>query len=340
MGRSPKVSFFWALALAAFYIVLGVMGSQFYYIYIVAGILGIPLSLWTAKYGIRSANMIIFLGATVTVGIWVGVIPSMVLLTVIIPSIVCGYLYQQKKPLSTIILTVGLSYFLSILIFVGIMNLVYNINIFVGYLNALTQLEKHMLQYLSQQETYMLGQLPQLRSIWGSVFKLTEEQLVQSYGIQRIVVSQLIYMMQHNYPALLLISMTMVALFQVMLQKLLMYVLEWESPPVKELAIFSISPGVPFLFVLSIIINNTVDVNRYSTISIGIDNMQMIFLGLMFIVGILFTVHMIKTSRSGIGFKIVMTVLSIFWLLMMPIMYVFIGFIEGIFNFRRIKRFP
>ncbi|NLK21775.1 MAG: hypothetical protein GX308_06765 [Epulopiscium sp.] len=81
------------------------------------------------------------------------------------------------------------------------------------------------------------------------------------------------------------------------------------------------------------------DSSIYPEITMATDNLLVIFSIFMFIMGILFTIHVIKNSRTGLWWKALVSILSLLSVIFSPFLFVTLGFLEAIFNFRKKERF-
>ncbi len=347
MNKISKFTLVGVILLSVFYTAIGFLGGYIYPIYIFAGFFGVPLTVFVYRQGIQPIVIGAILATTGVIAVFMSIGAWIVLLCIgIIPAVVCGMLYYKQAPLLRIILGTGLSYFGGIIAVFLIYQMIYGQNIVHQYYHVTREIESWTAQRTDQKESRMIKQLPQLQEVYKevSLFKwlninLSEDQIIQYHALKRLKDKKNFYYLQHLFPSLLFILSFVFGLTQVICTRVLFYILQWKASSLKTLFSFSITPVVPLLFIGMMIFSTGMGEDKYRVLSMAFDNMQVIFGVAMFLVGIFLIIHLIRVSPSGALFKIFIVFFSILGLYFSPIMFVMIGFIEGLFNFRRVKRF-
>lgn len=330
----------WLLAMGLFYVAIGIMGSWFPVIYILACIFGIPFSLYVYKKGIKFSS---FLMPVVVMASIVFIRDErtfiMLLLLLFIPSFLCGIYYHKQKNLPKNIIMLSIAYLFGWIGILIIWRFVYCIGIIPEYFSLTNTIEAQFLKEMSNQYELLLSNIQNTSKASFYAFGEDANKLLEDYSLYRQAIKQSFYLVKYLFPTFIFIFGFFSSIVQVLLTKLILKAFRWESPSMKEITNIGFTPLTVFFLGITWMFRGDMDNLLYPDIIMAVDNVLVIFSLFMFIVGIMFTIYVIRNAKAGAGFKVLVGILSFLSIIISPFLFVLLGFFEGIFNFRKTERF-
>lgn len=330
----------WLLAMGLFYTGVGILGYLFPVVYILTCFFGIPYSLYVYKRGFKASAFLMPVSVMIVLIFVSGTRASILLLLLLfMPSFVCGFYYHHQKNLPKNIIMLSIAYLSGWIGVLIIWNFVYKIGIISEFYSFTSLIESHYLKEMSRQYEMILNTFQETGKL--SLYTLGEDpkKFAENYSLYRLTVKQSFFLIQYLFPAFIFIGGFFSSLVQVLFAKLILKALKWKSPKIKEITNIGFTPLTVGLLGLTWLLRGSMDDRLYPQLTMAMDNVLVIFSFFMFIVGVLFTIHVIKNAKAGAGFKTFIGILSFLSIILSPFLFVVLGFFEGIFNFRKTERF-
>lgn len=337
----------WLFAMGLFYITIGLMGNVFPLIYVFSFILGVPYIIYIYKKGVESYSLLL---ALIIVAILIfsdkGKSALMIVLLVFIPSLISGLFFNKKINLSKNLIQLSIIYFLIWIGIIIIWDYIYNVNLMESFYSIMNSFEEISLNQLIKVFDEIRIDKEGVKSVRNALFKMRDysnEDITKLHAIYRLVIKYYYYLIQYLFPVFVFVFAFFSSFIQVLVSKLVLDNLTWEAPSLKQLFNIAVRPLTIVLVGLMLIIRTTITSKLSPELIISIDNILVIFLFLMFLIGLLFAIHIIKNSDSRYNFKLALIILTIINLILSPFLFIsliiMLGIFETIFNFRNKERF-
>lgn len=330
----------WFLIMGLFYMGIGVLGHWFSPVYIFAFFLGVPFSIYIYKKGIEFSSFlmpIIVIFFLSFMGIQRGAM--MIFFLLFIPSFICGIHYYYKKNLPRNIIMLSIGYLFGWICVLILWNFLYHIEVIPQFFALTQEIENLYLRELSYLHEIALGNIKDGGKVALSILGQNPKTFIEGYPFYRLAIKQSIYLMQYLFPVFIFIFGFLSSIIQVLLTKLILKALNWKAPSLKEIGNIGFTPLTVGLLGLTWILRSGMDERAIPVLTMVVDNVLVIFSLFMFLIGILFTIYIIKNSKTGVGLKILVSILSVFSMILSPFLFVILGLFEAIFNFRKTERF-
>ena len=330
----------WLLAMGLFYTGIGIHGYKVPFLYIFVCFFGIPYSLYIYKKGLEASSFLMPV-AVMSVLVFVSDPRASILLLLLLfmPSFVCGLYYHNQKNLPKNIIMLSIAYLSGWIGVLIIWNFVYKVGIISEFYSFTSLVENQYLKEMSRQYETILINLQDTGK--ASLYSLGEapKTFAENYALYRLAIKQFFFLIQYLFPALIFIGGFFSSIVQVLVAKLILKALNWKSPKIKEITNVGFTPLTVGLLGLTWLLRGSMDDRLYPRLIMAMDNVLIIFSLFMFIVGVFFTIHVIKNAKAGAGFRAFIGILSFLSMIVSPFLFVVLGFFEGIFNFRKTERF-
>ena len=330
----------WLLAMGLFYTGVGVLGYSLPVLYILACFFGVPYSLYVYKKGTQMSS---FVMPVVVLSVLIFTVSPraaiMLILLLLMPSFVCGIYYHKQKNLPKNIIMLSIAYLSGWIGLLIIWNFAYKVGIISRFYSFTNFVENQYLSQLSKQYELLLNNLQGTGATSLYLLKEDPVKFAENYSLYRLAIKQSFFLIRYLFPAFIFIGGFLSSIVQVLFTKLILKALKWESPKIKDITNIGFTPLTVGLLGLTWLIRNDMDDRLYPRLAMAMDNVLIIFAVFMFIVGVLFTIHVIKNAKAGARFKAFMGILSFLSIIVSPFLFVILGFLEGIFNFRKTERF-
>jgi hypothetical protein len=302
-------------------LIILILSLNFFYSYlfykipgtiIISFIILVPLAFYQLKYGIDGILNFSIIVLTICIYTIYGAITGIsYTLLVIVPSIILGVLLKQKLEFSKKISILSMVYFICFFSVIVIMNNLYNIDIVAIYFEGIDIVNN---QFIEVYRNY--------------IFEKTnsKESFLVIQGFK-----DFFYSMKYYYPASLYISCAIISAIYVIIAEMIISRFKLVEFNTKSIMKFKVSRKM-ILFLIFIFIFRAISYND-SYIIIAIDNLLIILMCVLFFVGLLFEIFMIKLAKNN-GQKVLRIIVSIFCLIFFQSYFVFVGFIDGIFQIK------
>ncbi|WP_058486057.1 DUF2232 domain-containing protein [Defluviitalea phaphyphila] len=319
------------IVIGLFYIWIGSFGYGFLSIYFFSSLLGIPFILYVYKKGLTAFSFLIPL-IVISYLIINGMHKEAIitLLIIFIPSFLCGIYYNKQKSLSKNIVIVSIGYLCGYIGILILWNILYNIDIISELYVLLDFFQSQYIEQFTQKYNILIQNVD---------IQIDSETLKQIYINYRFQIKQAVYLMKYLFPSIIFIFGFFTSIFQVLFVKLILKILNWKAPSIKEITNIGFTPITIIVLGFTWLFRTGIDKDYYPYLSMIIDNVLIIFSVLIFIIGILFIVHIIKNSKTSIGIKIFISIFSIISVIFSPLLFIILGSFEALFNFRKTERF-
>lgn len=340
MMRLNSKEILWLIAMGLFYIGIGVLSFWFSPIYLFTWILGVPFSLYVYKRGtnILSFSMPIVVLVVLT-AIGMGKAAMMITLLLFIPSFICGICYNKQINLSKNIILSSVAYLFGWTGMLIAWNFIYKIGVIDRFYSFTNAVETYYLKELSNQYSLIFKSIKEAGDIQNTALGQNPKKIMEMYPLYRLAFKQFIYLIQYLFPVIIFVFGLFASLIQILFTKLILKSLDWKAPSLKQILNIGFTPATVGVLGLTWLIRGGMDSSIYPEITMATDNLLVIFSIFMFIMGILFTIHVIKNSRTGLWWKALVSILSLLSVIFSPFLFVTLGFLEAIFNFRKKERF-
>ncbi|TCT13135.1 putative membrane protein DUF2232 [Natranaerovirga pectinivora] len=295
------------IVISVYSYLLGITASS---IIVLELIFAIPIIIYVYK---KNINMY-FIGAVVISLLYHAMVFDntgvlLLLLIYIIPSVIIGCLIRRKKLLSETVAFVTIIYFLSIILIIFSYNQIYQVDIIKDTYDSL--------------ETVLLEN----KDVFEEMFQEQPSFTFEQYVYEVISTSKYYYIS-------FIFILSLISIFiKVLLARTLLNILGWKE--FKLNSIIKYNPPRSFLLFFLIIIVLQGLTEHYSFV-MTTSNLIVICIFILFSVGILFEIYLIKVAKN-FGMKIVLLLISIICLLFMPFYFVVIGVVEILFKIRENK---
>lgn len=333
----------WLFAMGLFYIGIGILSFIIPIIYVFSCFLGVPFSIYIYKKGINRFSLLLTLIVSlILLFCGMGNSAFMILLLLFIPSIICGLFFNKQVNLPKNIINLSIIYFLGWIGMIIIWSFIYNIKFIEGFYSIIHLLEKQLLSNLVIQYNHISDVIENMQNTKNQFFQLMgygDRDIVREYSFARLQVKYYFYLVQYLFPVFIFIFGFFSSFLHVLFTKLILKSLEWKSPSINQLFNIGVKPLTIVLMGLILIFRVTIIGNINPALMRSIDNTLTIFLLFIFMIGILFAIYIIKNSHSGLGWKVFLAIFSVISLMINPSLYVLLGFLESVFNFRKKERF-
>jgi uncharacterized protein YybS (DUF2232 family) len=320
---------------------VGFIGSHFFLLYLLAGFMGFPLSMYIYQKGKEPISLFAIGVVVVLLGFFQNPIAAISLCgLILIPSFLCGIFYKKQVSIPENIIIVTISYFIGWISLFILLRWYYGMNVISEFYTTVQYLEQQILAQLSSQQQMMIENLPNMKEAFQSVpfLHITEEELLQSYAIRKILIKEMFFYVQRLFPTILFLFYLFCAFANVLITKLILSLLKWKSPSIKQMIDFGVSRLAAVLFVLTWIIGESLDESTYPVLTMAFENIIILFSILMFVLGILFLIYLLSHLKVGTTLKVLLTITGVIWIVVSPLLFVIIGFLETVFNFRKAKQ--
>ncbi len=321
--KDKQKEIIWINIVIAFYLITGFWDVYDITQMVLWPIFAVPMAILLIKT--HQKEMVALLGAVLAVvisfltkGKFDPVVISSFLLFVLAPAFVFGVLYINKVEIPRIILATTLTIFLS-----GIVFLTFSKLLGIDYLEL----------YFSS--------LDAVQNIWNDYLIDPEMQKMLPGGEKVITLyaqnmGRLVLQAKRTYPATLFTSSLMGSTVYLLIIQLIARIRYWERPSMKEILNIALSP-VSVWVLLGLWIAYAQMGNTDTHITFAIESMLVVLFIMFQIVGLISIIVMTMKLGGKKIMRILLIIISIFWLIFNPILLVIIGCMDSLFNFRKVK---
>ena len=246
------------------------------------------------------------------------VVISSFLLFILAPSMVFGTLYIKEVGIPRIIVTTTLIIFLNQIVFLTFSKL-----LGVDYLEL----------YFSS--------LDAVQDIWNAYFinsglqnLVPDAEKVSALYAQNI--GRIILQAKRTYPATLFTTSLMGSTIHLLVIQLIARIRYWERPAMKEMLNIALSP-VAVWVLIGLWVTYSQMGNTDTHMTFAVESMLVVLFILFQIVGLISIIAMTMKLGGKKIMRIILIIISIFWLIFNPTLLVIIGCMDSLFNFRKVN---
>ncbi|HPT76294.1 MAG TPA: DUF2232 domain-containing protein [Defluviitaleaceae bacterium] len=336
----------WLFAMGLFYIGLGFLGHIFPPVYLFSFVLGVPYVIYVYKKGTEWSSLLMAL-IVVLVLVFSHMGSSALIITFLlfIPSAICGLFFNKQIILSKNIINLTVIYFVVFFGMILLFNYAFNINIMDDYHSIVATLEKIWDKSLNSKYE-MYRQNPEFaQSYIKKLFPKNYDgiSLSKLYALEKLALKYNIYFMTYFFPFFVFLFGFFCAFIQVLVTMLILQGLNWKAPNIKHISDIAIKPLTIGLFGLIAILRVNIANYINPLLIVSMDNILLIFFMFIFLIGFMFVIHILQRINSGYNFKIISIILLLVVMKEMPdlfiVLFITLGLLEAIFNFRNKERF-
>ena len=319
---SKHKEYLWVGIVIGFYVLTGYFGVYDISQMILWPILAMPMSLLLVKTGEKEVValvgvMLSIIISVISTGGLHPIVISVFLLFILAPSFVFALLYRKKENIPKIIILTTLVVFLNGIIFLIFTKLL-GIDYLDIYFSGLDGIQMIWNEYLADVEVQKL---------------LPEGEDIEMYAR---AMTRTILQAKRTYPATLFTIGLVTSTMHLLITQLIARIGSWERPAMSEILRVGLSPAAAWvllgLWIVTIQMGNTDNTMVFAT-----ESMLSVLFTLFQIMGLISMIVMIKRIGTRKIYRILLTAISIFWLLFNPTLLVMIGCMDSIFNFRKVK---
>ncbi|NLI90063.1 MAG: DUF2232 domain-containing protein [Epulopiscium sp.] len=319
---SKQKEFLWMSITIGFYILTGYIGVYNISQMMLWPIFAVPMSLVLIKT--RRKELIGTMGIILSIiisfintGTLDPMIISAFLLFILIPSLIFGTLYCEEKNIPKIIIVTTVVIFLNGIIYLIISRFL-GTNYLEAYYNGLDKMQNIWNKQLSDMKAQNI--LPDMEN--------AEKIYAQT-------MAKFIRQAKRTYPAMLFIKSLITSTIHLFLIQLIAKIRSWQRPEVKEIYNVKLSSVSAWVFMgLWLLISKKGDIDSASVFAA--ESMLSILFALFQIIGFICLVALIKKLTIKKVFRVLLIVISVFWLIFNPILLAVFGFLDSLFNFRKV----
>ena len=306
--------------LLAFYIVIAILGVYSIGSILLLPILGIPLTLYMIMNTAEMGTHILYNVATLlSVYAITGKIESSLiyLIGIGVPAYAVSYFYKKKYPLPNTIVYAGVISAIAFLLYQGIMKAV-GINYELQYM-----------VYMEQLKTLLLPvAVSQFMATAGIANKGFEVQITQMLIGNFDLIKQL-------FAAMLIINAFICTVIQVIITHIILRRKDKALPTLGQLLEFRMSRVLLIILAVAIFLMAMTTDALSGTMILGVNVVVVIYM-LFMLVGLLSVIGIIKKSSINKGVKIISGIFLGVIILFSPTLLILFGFLDTIFNFRKV----
>ncbi len=306
--------------LLAIYIVISKLGVYSIGNMLLLPIVAIPLTLYMIKYNLELGTHVLYNMATLlAIYALTGQIESSLiyLISIAVPVYAVSYFYRKKYPLPNIIVYSGIISGIAFLLYYGVMK-----GMGVNY----------ELQYMNYTEHIKTAIVPavvsRLMTTSGIVDKRFEVQITQ------LLIGNL-DLMKQLFAAVSIINAFICSIIQVLIIHLILRLRDKTLPGLGQLLEFRISRVLLGILAGAIFLMTVTTDALSGTMILGVNVVVIIYMLLM-LVGLLSVIGIIKKSSINKGVKIITGIFLGSIILFSPTLLILFGFLDTMFNFRKV----
>ena len=308
-----------------FYILTGYAGSYDVGMVLMWPIFAIPMSLFLIKTGQKEVGALVGVVLSVVVsfistGTFHPIIVAVFLLFILAPAFVFGILYHEKVMIPQIVIATTVVYFAGLIVFITFAKFL-GIDYLETYFAVLDTTQDIWSQYLSDVEVQKL--LPQGENVMELYIQLMANTILVA---------------KRTYPATLFTISLATAAIHLLIVQLIARVRSWERPVMREILNVGLSPAAAWVLIILWI--SMAQMGNIDTIwTFATESMVSILFILFQVIGLITIMVMIMKMGATKIIRVMLSIISILWLIFNPTLLVVIGCMDSIFNFRKVKTF-
>ena len=324
MNSKQKESL-WLFVVIGFYIITGYFGSYNVSMALFWPIFSIPMSLFLIKTGQKEIAGLVGVILSVVVsfistGTFHPMVVAIFLLFIIAPAFIFGTLYHQKVIVPRIIIATTIGFFASLIVFLTFAKFL-GIDYLETYFSVLDTTQNIWNQYLSDIEVQKL--LPQGENVLDIYIQLMASTILVA---------------KRTYPATLFTISLITSTVHLLIVQLIATIRSWDRPVMKEILSVGLSPAAAWvLIILWVVIAQMGDIDTIWTFAT--ESMLSVLFILFQVMGLITIIVMIMKMGTTRIVRVMLSIISILWLIFNPTLLVVIGCMDSIFNFRKVKTF-
>lgn len=306
--------------LLVFYIILAIPGMYNIGVTIILPLLAIPLMLYMIKNTLSRNTHILYHVATLLAiyALTTSIESCLIYITgIVVPVYAVSYFYKKKYPLPNTIMYAGIVNGIALLIYQGIMKSL-GVNYELEYILLIEELKKALLPIITSQITLASK----------VVDKGLEVQLVRMFIDNLDLVKQL-------FASMLIIHAFICTIVQVLIVNLILRRKNKEMPAFGQLLDFRVSKVLLVILAGAILLVAMTTDSISGTMILGI-NVVVIMYMLFMLLGFLSVIGIIKKSSINKGLKIISSIFLGVLIIVSPTLLILFGFLDTVFNFRKV----
>ncbi|MCT4542049.1 MAG: YybS family protein [Vallitalea sp.] len=275
----------------------------------------VPVSIYALKYTIDSKLIICMLLVELSIYLFYG-IESFVLysILIIIPVLIISYLIRQRMSFAKSAAFFSMILFVCILVAGILLKHFFNVDVASGYFNYIDLIKTNFI------------------NIYEEFIKFNINSK-QEYTMVMESVNNVLYYMKYYFPAITYLLCMGVAFISIMSIRIVGNKLGLFKFNIKNIIYFNVSRKM-LIFLIAIYCIHEFIINTNSYVYIAIDNMLLILMVMLFLLGILLELFMIKKVRNA-GKRMLYIAILIFCLIFFQAYFIIVGFIDSLFHLRR-----
>ncbi|GKX30646.1 hypothetical protein SH1V18_31260 [Vallitalea longa] len=281
---------------------------------IISFVLFIPVAIYGLKYKIDGSLIFCMLAVCIANYILYGIEHfisySMV---VILPALIISYLVREKMPFTKLISLSSILLFASFLGTIILLKTICDVDVLTTYFNGIDIIEK------------------EFTNIYSTYFN-NNTNSIKEYSIAIGTLKNTFYYMKYYYPALLYLLCLGISFISILCISFIANKMKINNFGYENILGLKVSRSI-IGFLMIVIIAKALYLNGKSNLMVAIDNILVIIVVLLFFLGILFEMSIIKRVRNA-GRRILLILVSVFCLIFFQAYFVVAGFIDSIFQIR------
>lgn len=275
----------------------------------------IPAAIYIIKYGMDRELLGSLCLVVIVIGLFLGkdivVING---LLVILPQIMLGYLIHLKLSFKDTVAIFSLVLLGCIIGIIAILNIWYGIDIIAYYYQVIEAVEADFIK------------------VYGN-FIVDNTKTLEEYALLMDSLKGTFSFMKYYYPAMLYMMCMGLSFMMVLIIRLIANRMVFDEFKLKNILNIKISRNIIF-FLIGVLIIKAFITDSSSFLLVATNNLMIILLFMLFLLGMLFEIFMIMRAESK-QHKFFLIMMSIFCLIFFKTYFVIAGFIEGTFQIRR-----
>lgn len=312
-------------AIVIFYILTGYLGIYGISQSLLWPVFAIPMSLFLIKTGQKEilalAGVILSVVISfITTSTFHPIVVTSFLVFVLLPAFVFGTLYNKKTQIPLIVINTTVACFFGAIVFLTFGKLL-GIDYLGSYFTILDTVQSIWNEYLMGVDFQKI--LP------GKQGKEILDLYIQ-------MIAQVILIAKRTYPATLFTISLTTTIIHLLIIQLIAYIRSWRRPYMRDVLNVGLSPVAAWVLVgLWITVGQMGDVDTIWTFAT--ESMINVLFVLFQIIGLITTLVMIMKIGTNKIVRIILSIISMLWLIFNPTLLVIIGCMDSMFNFRKVK---
>lgn len=274
----------------------------------------VPVAIYSLKYKI-DGTLIFGISVVCIANYILYGIEDLILYSVMIalPALIISYLVREKMSFTRSVSLSSISLFICFLGTILLLKTVCDIDVLKTYFDGIDNMEQEVTDIYS---TYFAN----------------NTNSIKEYSIAIGALKNTFYFMKYYYPALLYLLCLGISFITIMCISLIANKMKISKLGHANILGLKVSRSI-IGFLLIAILTKTLYLDDESSFMIAINNILVIIVVMLFFLGVLFEMSMIKRVRSA-GRRVLLILVSIFCLIFFQAYFVVAGFIDSIFQIR------